>query len=465
MDIGAQKEAIGLGLMPVANESACIGHLRNNRISWRDPIVLNDLRSHGLWEKTAPGAPQTEPLRGSVAADVAVIGGGYTGLSAALHLAEAGARVRLLEAVEIGFGGSGRNVGLINAGMWVMPQDLPGELGPVYGERLLQMLGDAPAVVKDLIARHDIACELRTNGTLHCAVGRKGLQEIEERARQWREKGAPVELLDAGETARRVGTQAYAGALLDRRAGTLQPLAYARGLADAVLRDGGYIHTGSPVTDVEHCNGRWVVTTPQGQVTAAWLVVGTDAYGQGPWEKVRNEQVHLPYFNLATAPLAPALRKQILPGGEGVWDTRTVLSSFRMDQSGRLVFGSVGALSKTGAAIHKNWAKRALRKLFPAIGRVEFEHEWFGKIGMTANALPRFHSYGPQAVGFSGYNGRGIAPGTVFGRALADHILGTISEADLPLARTDLTPAAFRSLKETGYEVGARLAHMVDVRL
>lgn len=427
--------------------------------------MLNDPRSHGLWEKTALSAPQTAPLRERVSADVAVIGGGYTGLSAALHLAQAGATVRLVEAVEIGFGGSGRNVGLINAGMWVMPQDLPGELGPVYGERLLDMLGNAPAVVQDLIARHDIACELKTNGTLHCAVGRKGWREIEERARQWRQRGAPVELLDAAETARRVGTQAYAGALLDKRAGTLQPLAYARGLAHAVVRHGGVIHTGSPVTAAEHRDGRWLVETPQGEVSAPWIVVGTDAYGQGPWEKVRNEQVHLPYFNLATAPLAPDLRARILPGGEGVWDTQTVLSSFRMDQAGRLVFGSVGALNEGGRAIHKNWAKRALRKLFPALAQVEFEHEWFGKIGMTGNALPRFHSYGPQAIGFSGYNGRGIAPGTVFGRALAERILGTLGEADLPLARTDLTRAPFRSLKEAGYEAGARLVHLAGTRL
>ena len=118
--------------------------------------MLNDHRSHGLWEKTAPAAPLTTALEGAAKADVVIVGGGYTGLSAALHLAEAGTNVILLEAKEIGFGGAGRNVGLINAGMWVMPDDLPGELGPVYGERLLDLLGNGPRTVMDLIDRHGI---------------------------------------------------------------------------------------------------------------------------------------------------------------------------------------------------------------------------------------------------------------------------------------------------------------------
>ena len=128
--------------------------------------MLDDPRSHGLWEKTAPAPPVTTALQGDQMTDVVIIGGGYTGLSAALHLAEAGTRVILLEAKEIGFGGAGRNVGLINAGMWVMPDDLPGELGPVYGERLLDLLGNGPQTVKDLIDRHGITCELERAGTL-----------------------------------------------------------------------------------------------------------------------------------------------------------------------------------------------------------------------------------------------------------------------------------------------------------
>jgi hypothetical protein len=172
--------------------------------------------SHGLWAATAPPAPDGAPLAGAHQADVVVVGAGYTGLSAALHLAEGGANVVVLEAQDIGFGGSGRNVGLVNAGMWVLPSALPDALGPVHGERLLRLLGDAPAVVFDLVQRHGMACEAEHRGTLHCAVGAAGLKNITERARQWQALRAPVELLDAAQTAQAVGTSAYTGALLDR---------------------------------------------------------------------------------------------------------------------------------------------------------------------------------------------------------------------------------------------------------
>lgn len=426
--------------------------------------MLNDPRSHGLWEMTAPPAPDTVALAGDQNADVVIVGGGYTGLSAALHLAEAGVRVILLEAREIGFGGAGRNVGLINAGMWVMPDDLPGELGDVHGERLLDLLGNGPRTVMDLIDRHQIACELERNGTLHCAVGDAGLREIEDRAAQWQKRGAPVSLLSAEETARRTGTRAYRGALLDKRAGTLQPLAYARGLSHAAIKAGATLHTSSPVISREQTPGGWLVKTGSGSVAASFMIVATDAYSSGPFEDVRKEQVHLPYFNFATVPLGDNLRRSVLPGREGAWDTKEVLSSFRMDQAGRLVFGSVGALRNGGAAIHKDWARRSLRKLFPELGEIPFEAEWYGKIGMTDNALPRLHQFGPQAIGFSGYNGRGIAPGTVFGKVLADHILGNITIEDMPLPLTDIVQPALRTAKEAWYEAGAAVAHLAGAR-
>jgi glycine/D-amino acid oxidase-like deaminating enzyme len=403
-------------------------------------------------------------LSGALSAEVAVIGAGFTGLSAALHLAGAGASVVVLEGMEIGFGGSGRNVGLVNAGMWVMPDDLPGELGEVYGNRLLHLLGDAPRLVFGLVEKHVIACEIERNGTLHCAVGAKGLAELQERARQWQARGAPVHLLDAEATARKVGTGAYTGSLLDLRAGTIQPLAYARGLAAAAIGAGAQIFTSSPVVDAQEADGGWLVHTGGGSVRAKWVIVATNAYTTGVWPQIRTELVHLPYFNLATKPLGDNLRNTILPERQGVWDTNEILSSFRFDQQGRLVFGSVGALRGPGRTIHPDWGRRALRKLFPRLVNVEFEYEWYGSIGMTSNSLPRFHRLARNVVSFSGYNGRGIAPGTAFGRTLARLVLGEIAEADLPLPLSDPKPIRYRAVREAYYEIGAQIAHAATAR-
>lgn len=424
-----------------------------------------DPRSHGLWARTAPPAPQTAPLSGRRQADVAIVGAGYTGLSAALHLAEAGVSVTLLEAREIGFGGAGRNCGLINAGLWVMPDDLPAMLGDVHGERLLRLLGGGPREVMALIARHGIECELTTTGTLHCAVGAEGRAELAARAEQWQRRGAPVRLLSADQAAAAIGTRAYAGALLDERAGTLQPLAYARGLARAALQAGAAIHTQSPVLGCAPLGDGWLLRTPEGEVAAGRVIVATDAYSEGPWAAVRTEQVHLPYFNIATEPLPSALRAAILPGREGCWDTKTILSSIRLDAEGRLIFGSVGALRGTGTAVHRAWARRALTRLFPALRDVPFQREWYGQIGMTPDAAPRLHRFAQGIIGFSGYNGRGISPGTVFGRVLAEHLLGRMPDADMPLPVTPLQAVSWRPLREAYYEFGAQAAHLVSDRL
>ena len=319
-------------------------------------------------------------------------------------------------------------------------------------------------LVRELVEKQQIACEIEKNGTLHLAVGNEGLAELRERHRQWSARGAPVQLLSADETAARVGSRGYAGSLFDPRAGTLQPLAYVRGLASAAIKAGATVHTGSAVVATERHGGGWKVRTARGAVSAKWIIVATDAYSTGPWEKVRTEQIHLPYFNFATKPLSANVRKTILPNCEGCWDTKEILSSFRMDQAGRLVFGSVGALRNTGYAVHKAWSQRSLKRLFPQLADIEFECEWYGKIGMTDDAVPRFHKFAENVVGFSGYNGRGIAPGTAFGKVLAEHLLGGISEEELPLPLTEPRNQGFRTMKEIYYEAGAQIAHFATAR-
>ncbi|MFS3135895.1 NAD(P)/FAD-dependent oxidoreductase [Gluconacetobacter sacchari] len=418
---------------------------------------------------SAPPAPVTPALVGDIDADVVIVGAGYTGLSAALHLASAGVSAVVLEAVEIGFGGSGRNVGLVNAGLWVMPQDVIAGLGPVHGPRILRLLGDAPSVVFDLVARHGIACEAEPAGTLHCGVGKAGLASLKERERQWRHLGAPVRLLDPAETAEKIGSGAYAGALLDARAGTIQPLAYARGLAAAALAAGARICTASPVVSARREGGRWRLRTGAGSVRAAKVIVATNAYttahGDALWPEVRAELIHLPYFNIATVPLDAAQVRSVLPGRQGAWDTREVLTSFRLDRAGRLVIGSVGALRGAGGPVHRQWAARALARIYPQLAGIGFESEWFGSIGMTVDDLPRLHRLADNVVSMSGYNGRGIAPGTVFGRMLADFARGVISEAELAMPVTDAVPARARRAREAMYEYGSAAVHLLTARL
>lgn len=427
--------------------------------------MRNDPRSHGLWETTAPHGPQYPILNGTHETEVAIIGAGYTGLSTALHLSEAGMSATVIDAVEPGFGGAGRNVGLVNAGMWVMPKALPDVLGPVYGQRLLEFLGDAPSEVFSIVRKYDIDCEAVPNGTLHLAVGKAGLLEITEREAQWKACGAPVKLLDATETRRRLGGGNYRGALLDCRAGTIQPLSYARGLAQAAMSHGATIYANTPATKVARENGVWVVTTPNGTLRARWLIPASDAYTQNVFPEISREQVTLPYFNMATTPLPKDIRETILPNGEGCWDTREVLSSYRMDRSGRLIFGSVGRLGAVDFGAHKAWALRAMRRIFPQLKNIEFDHVWWGRIGMTSDHLPRLHKLGENALTFCGYNGRGIAPGTVFGKALAKHILGELPEGDMPLPPSDIRPAALRNAKYAFYAAGSALQHTVSDRL
>ena len=427
-----------------------------------------DPRSHGLWEASAPPAPVTQTLQHAITADVAIVGGGYTGLSTALHCAKAGASAVVLEAFDVGYGGSGRNVGLVNAGMWVMPEQLPGVLGDDYGARLLHLLGNAPSLVFELVKAYGIRCEAVHEGTLHCAVGQAGLKEVTERARQWQAIGAPVRVLGADEAARMTGTRAYTGALLDLRAGTVQPLAYARGLAQAALQEGAQLYTGTRVESVEDTGTAWTLRTRNGgAVTARHVVVATNAYTPegSPWSGLQTELVRLPYFNLATPPLPAALQQSILPGRQGAWDTEEVLTSFRFDAAGRLVFGSIGALRGPGQSIHADWGRRAMVKLYPQLEGIGFEHEWYGWIGMTPNNLPRFHRLARNTYSFSGYNGRGIAPGTTFGREMARLVLGQSDVDAMPLPLTGVEATPWRGVKSQFYEQGSTLTHLVGARI
>ena len=417
-----------------------------------------------LWRATAPPAPPEQKLLGPVHVDVLVIGGGFTGVSAALHLAQGGAKVALVEAKAIGHGASGRNAGFVNAGMWVQPDEILARFGEDYGIRALRQLGAAPTMVFDLIRRHGIACEATPNGTLHCAVGEKGWAELQQREAQWRRFGADVELLSAEAAAARIGSPHFCGALLDRRCGTIQPLAYVRGLARAAAEAGAALFVHSPILGIEDLGDAWRARTAEGEVNASWVLVATNAYSDALWPELRRELVLIPYFNLATEPLDPSVQRAILPGREGAWDTRDVLTSIRWDKAGRLIIGSFGLAAGPGAAVHESWGRRTLSKLFPVLERVNFAHAWHGMIGLTADDMPRFHRLRRNIYTIGGFNGRGIAAGTTYGADLAALVLGQRKPEALSLPLTEPRPLAFRRGQEAFYGLGAALFHGLDAR-
>lgn len=412
-----------------------------------------------LWQRTTREGQPFAPLDGTVAADAVVIGGGYTGVSAAYHLALGGASVCLLDAATIGFGGSGRNVGLVNAGLWTPPDGVEARLGKEDGAKLNEVLAEGPQLVFDLIETQQIRCEVVRNGTLHCAHSASGFRDLQDRHAQQVARDAPVELLDATQTARRTGSQAFHGALWDRRAGTVQPLAYVQGLARAAVALGAQVFEKSPVSRITRDGDSWLVETAAGRVRATRLIQATNAYGDDG--VTANPFIASYYFQLATAPLPEALRRDILAGGEGCWDTALIMSSFRLDAAGRLILGALGNLDGPGAATHLAWARRKLVNLLPQLRDVPFEVSWTGRIAMTSTYLPRVQSLGAGAVSIFGYSGRGISPGTVFGKAAAAWATGA---GEFPVAITDPAPEAAAAAKSAYYETGAILTHLVGAR-
>lgn len=403
-----------------------------------------------LWDETSEEVCRGTPMTADVTADLAIVGGGYTGLSTALHAAEKGLDACVLEACQIGYGGSGRNVGLVNAGLWLPPQDVRAKLGGAQGGRLVELLGDGPNCVMSLIERHQIRCELTRSGTIHAAHSQGGFKDLQRRAGEWSRLGAPVRLLSRQETAEKIGSGAFHGGLLDARAGTINPMGYVRGLARAAQAAGARIHTGVTVTRLDKQDGGWLLETGAGVVRAKSVVLATNAYSDDLWPGLKSSFVPIHYFQVATVPLGARIAT-ILPERQGIWDTGKIMFSLRRDAADRLIIGSMGAVVGGEKGLSERWAARQLRRLFPDLGAVEFEKSWHGQIAMTGDHLPRIHRLDDGLYTPIGYNGRGIAPGTVFGKAMADLLAGG-SEADLPMPVTGVRAEAVRGLKAGFYQ-------------
>lgn len=419
---------------------------------------MTDLRQECLWEFVTPPAAPAAALTAQIKADVCVIGGGITGLCTAINLLEQGKSVALLEARVIGHGGSGRNVGLVNAGTWIRPDDVEATLGQQQGSRLNKVLGEAPAEVFAMIERLGIDCQARNEGTLHMAHNANGVADLQSRHQQWSRRGADVELLTGAQCQEYCGTDKISAALLDRRAGTINPMGYTRGLAAAVRRLGGQVFEQSAVTGLTREGSAWLVKTAQGAVSADKVVISTGAYTEGDWTALQKQYFRGYYYQVASKPLQGAAADNVLKHGQGSWDTRTVLSSIRRDDQGRLLLGSMGRVDNKPAWFVRSWADRIQGHYFPQLGKVDWEMHWTGCIDFTPDHLMRLFEPAAGIVAVTGYNGRGNTTGTVIGRAFAQYLLQDDPDA-LPIPFAPMKPVSAPLLRTGFYETGFSLYH------
>ena len=402
-----------------------------------------------LWAAVTPPGPELPELKGMVEADVVVIGAGFTGLSTALHLREQGIDVAVVEAVEPGWGASGRNNGqVIPTLSRPDPEDIIKRYGAA-GERLVGIIRDSASILFDLVRRYQIQAEGEQNGWIQPVHSPGRIKIAERRVKQWSKHGAPVELLSSDEMKTMLGSSAWFGGFWNKTGGHINPLALARGLARVVLEQGGRIFVRSPVESFARQGDRWIVKTAQGQIRARALVVASNAY-TGEFSKqlspgIASEVMPVLSWQMATQPLSEQARQTIIPGRQAVSDTHGELYFMRYDARHRLVTGGnvIGFGDKTGRL--KEMVGARLQRLWPEIGEVKFDYVWNGYVGMTTDFLPRMHKLGPNAFGWTGCNGRAVALSIALGNEFAKAVRG-VPDEELALPFSEPVPIAAHGL-------------------
>lgn len=401
-----------------------------------------------LWHETAPELPPLAPWSGEDEVDLAVVGGGFAGLSTALHAAQAGLSVALLEGNRIAWGASGRNAGFVVPNFAkVDPDGIRAKLGQDRGGRLVQMAAGSADLVFGLIHRHAIECEARQAGWVQPSHSDAALGRAQSRVAQWQAEGRPVEFLDGAKIAALTGVPGWRGGWVDHSGGTLNPVAYARGLALAAMAAGARVCEDSAVTHIRQSGGKWRLSTAGGGVVAGRVVLATNAHAGHLWPRLAQSFFPLRVFQIATAPLSASQRQGLLPEGMCLSDSRRNLFTYRFDPSGRLITGGMHIF---GLGADNRVPRRILERMAKALGLtggLRLSHAWSGMAAVSPDFLPRVIEPAPGLIAGFACNGRGIAMTTAMGRELAEWATGRPADA-LALPKVALHPIPFHGLSQ-----------------
>ncbi len=404
-----------------------------------------------LWSATATTL-DIDSLEVDISCDILIIGAGFTGLSAALHLAEMGQNVVVVDAIEPGYGASGRNGGQVIPGLKLYPDEVRKRLGDEKGNTVITATNQSADLVFDLIKKYNIDCHPNRNGFIQPAFSKASSIEIHRRIELLASYGAPIELLDKETTAEYLGTNDYHISMLDKRGGSIQPLSYARGLAKAAIEQGAKIYSGALVKNIDQMNDRWQVSTERATLSAERVLICTNGYsdlaGNGNlWPSLSQSIIPLYSFQVATQPLDTKLRQSIMPYGHVASDTKRLLNYFRLDHCGRLILGGRGGTRDANSVQDYAHIVKRIQTLFPQIKQPQIEYYWSGKVALTTDGLPHIHEIARRVYCGIGFNGRGVGMATLMGRWLAD--LATGAETNLGmLPVTQLKPIKFHRFRK-----------------
>lgn len=422
--------------------------------------VSQDSFHSSLWHATATEQCNFSILSGHHLAKVVVIGGGYTGLSAAITLAESGCDTILLDAQEPGFGASGRNGGQVIPAFKYDPSRLAQTYGDELGEAMLQMISRTSDTVFDFVKRYDIRCDPE-QGWVQVADSDRSSARLVSRFEQWHSRGAPVQLWDRARITAATGATRYTTGFYIENAGTVQPLSYARGLARAAHEQGARIFSNSAATRIVRRGDQWEVITAQGSVRCDKLIIATNGYTTDLWPKLRESIVPVYSMQIATDPLPERLSKRVLPNVPAVADSRNLVSYYRRDRDQRFIFGTRGPFRARPTPRDAQRLMTQARDLFPALQDVPFRHHWAGRVAMTADHVPHLHELAPGVFAALGYNGRGVALGTMMGKILASACINA-SANGLSYPASPLRPIPFHSLHQLGVHAMISYYRMLD---
>ncbi|WP_101065422.1 NAD(P)/FAD-dependent oxidoreductase [Roseovarius salinarum] len=375
-----------------------------------------------------PPAPR-QPLRGEARADVCVVGAGYTGLSAALHLAERGHDVVVVEAHRAGFGASGRNGGQLGTGQRMEQESLERLVGPDDAAKLWALAEEAKALVRDLVARHAIDCRL-TDGIAHACFNRGEAAEEHAHADFLADRYGydRIRKLDTEALAALCPSPAYRGGTLDMGAGHLHPLAYALGLARAAETAGARIHEGTRVHDIDHGTPA-VVHTDGGRVRADHVILACNGYLGGLEGRVAERVMPINNFIAATEPLGAEVSR-VLTRDIAVADSKFVINYFRLSDDGRLLFGGGESYGYRFPRDIAATVRKPMLKIFPHLSEARIDYAWGGTLAITMKRMPFLARLATNVLSASGYSGHGVGTATHAGKLMADAIGGAAEGFD-----------------------------------